>query len=78
MIRSSGGKISFEVPGQREQKSAWVLTLEEVEKNHIQQVLKRTGWRIRGKNAAAASLGMKPTTLESRIKKLHIQRPGMN
>lgn len=35
----------------------------------------QTGWRIRGPAGAAALLGLKPTTLESRIKKLGLQRP---
>ena len=45
-------------------------SLEEAERDHIVRALERCGWRIRGSNAAAALLGMKPTTLESRIKKL--------
>ncbi len=45
-------------------------TLEEAERDHILRVLERCGWRIRGSNAAAEQLGVKPTTLESRIKKL--------
>lgn len=45
-------------------------TLEEAEREHILQALERCGWRIRGSNAAAEVLGVKPTTLESRIKKL--------
>ena len=45
-------------------------TLEEAEREHILRALERCGWRIRGSNAAAELLGMKPTTLESRIKKL--------
>jgi hypothetical protein len=31
--------------------------------------------RVRGPQGAAALLGLKPTTLESRIKKLGLQRP---
>ena len=45
-------------------------TLEEAEREHILRALERCGWRIRGPNAAAELLGVKPTTLESRIKKL--------
>jgi transcriptional regulator with GAF, ATPase, and Fis domain len=50
------------------------MTLEEVEKKHIINILQSTGWRVRGKNGAAEFLGLKPTTLDSRIKKLGIQR----
>jgi len=37
--------------------------------------LRALRWRIRGPNGAATLLGLKPTTLESRIKKLGLQRP---
>lgn len=36
--------------------------------------LDQTGWRIRGPAGVAALLGLKPTALESRIKKLGLQR----
>ncbi|MCE5270109.1 sigma 54-interacting transcriptional regulator [bacterium] len=49
-------------------------TLEELEREHIVKVLKTTGWRIRGKSGAAEILGLKPTTLESRMDKLGIRR----
>ena len=50
-------------------------TLEAVERQHIAAALQKTGWRIRGADGAARLLGIKPTTLESRIKKLGLQRP---
>lgn len=46
------------------------------ERAHIMQVLHDTGWRIRGEYGAAARLGLKPSTLESRLKKLGLSRPG--
>ena len=49
--------------------------LEDVERNHIKVVLKKTSWRVSGNNGAAELLGLKPTTLESRMKKLGISRP---
>jgi transcriptional regulator with GAF, ATPase, and Fis domain len=42
---------------------------------YILKVLERTGWRIRGIGGAAELLGLKPTTLEARMKKLRIRRP---
>jgi transcriptional regulator with GAF, ATPase, and Fis domain len=45
------------------------------ERAQILASLEQTGWRIRGPAGAAALLGLKPTTLESRIKKLGLQRP---
>jgi formate hydrogenlyase transcriptional activator len=50
------------------------VRIEEVERGHILRVLGSTAWRIRGQRGAAMLLGLKPTTLESRMKKLNIQR----
>jgi transcriptional regulator with GAF, ATPase, and Fis domain len=47
-------------------------TLEEVERAHIVRTLERCNWRIRGSHGAADQLDIKPTTLESRMKKLGI------
>jgi formate hydrogenlyase transcriptional activator len=52
------------------------LSLEEVQRRHILAVLEKTGWRISGPHGAAAHLGVKATTLEYRIQKLGISRPG--
>jgi formate hydrogenlyase transcriptional activator len=51
------------------------LTLEEMERQHILDVLEQTSWRVSGDKGAAAILGLKPTTLEARMKKLGIERP---
>ena len=50
-------------------------TIEEVERAHIEKVLAACDWRIRGKDGAAEHLGLKRTTLQSRMKKLGIVRP---
>ncbi len=50
------------------------LALEEVERQHIIKVLELVGWRVSGEKGAARLLGMKPTTLESRMKRLGIVR----
>jgi len=47
-------------------------TLEEAERGHIVRALERCNGRIRGAGGAAEQLGIKPTTLESRMKKLGI------
>lgn len=49
--------------------------LDEVEAEHLRAVLQGTHWRIRGKRGAAEIIGLKPTTLEARMKKLGIHRP---
>ena len=50
------------------------LTLEQVDRQHIMRVLNRTRWKVSGEGGAARILGMKPTTLEARMKKLGISR----
>ena len=51
------------------------LRLAAAEREQILTALDQTGWRIRGPAGAAALLGLQPTTLESRIKKLGLKRP---
>jgi formate hydrogenlyase transcriptional activator len=48
--------------------------LEAAERRHILRTLEETEWVIGGASGAAARLGMKRTTLQSRIKKLGISR----
>ena len=50
-------------------------SLEDIERRHIVAVLEQTGWRVSGGRGAARILGLKRTTLESRMKKLGILRP---
>jgi len=50
-------------------------TIEEVERAHMEKVLAACDWKIRGEGGAAERLGLKRTTLQSRMKKLGIQRP---
>jgi DNA-binding NtrC family response regulator len=49
-------------------------TLEEAERVHLLYVLEQTRWTIEGKEGAAAILGLKPSTLRSRMQKLGIRR----
>jgi transcriptional regulator with GAF, ATPase, and Fis domain len=49
-------------------------TLAEVERDHIRRVLEHTRGRIYGNGGAGALLGLKPSTLQSRMKKLGIDR----
>ncbi len=49
-------------------------TLEEAERAHLRYVLEQTRWTIEGKDGAAAVLGLKPSTLRSRMRKLGIRR----
>ena len=48
--------------------------LVDVERTHILGVLRAMGWRIEGPRGAAAALGLKPSTLRSRMRKLGLTR----
>jgi formate hydrogenlyase transcriptional activator len=50
-------------------------TLSEAEREHILEVLNQTRWVIGGPSGAAARLGLKRTTLQSKMRKLGITRP---
>ena len=49
--------------------------LADVERTHILRVLRATAWRIEGSGGASALLGLKPSTLRSRLRKLGLRRP---
>jgi PAS domain S-box-containing protein len=61
--------ISSANPGRRSTKMA------DVERDHIRSILESSRWRIRGAGGAAERLGLRPTTLETRMIKLGIARP---
>ena len=44
------------------------------ERENLRIVLQKTGWKIKGADGAAELLGVKPTTLISRIKKMGLKR----
>jgi len=48
--------------------------LDDVEKDHIIDILKKVNWKVSGEKGAAKILGLNPTTLEARMKKLGIKR----
>jgi len=76
MILASGSKLRIKVPdhdvGDRISLS---LTLEDIERQHILRVLEIARWRVQGEGGAASLLGLKRTTLESRMMRLGIRRP---
>lgn len=47
----------------------------DLERGHILKVLERTHWKVTGKGSAAEILGLKRSTLQSKMKKLGIKRP---
>ncbi len=77
IIMSRGNKLNIGTwfnPKKKIIKKESFLSLEEVQRNHIIEVLKVTNWKVSGKNSAAEILGMRPTTLYSKIEKLEIKR----
>jgi transcriptional regulator with GAF, ATPase, and Fis domain len=75
MILATDSKLRVQIPNGTNGKSVHSFALEDVERKHFLSVLDMTGWRVRGKNGAAEMLGLKPTTLSSRMTKLGIKRP---
>jgi transcriptional regulator with GAF, ATPase, and Fis domain len=79
MILASGPSLRIDLPDAAAAPVARGLTtLAEAECEHIQRVLEATGGRIRGAGGAAEILGLKPTTLESRMAKLGLRRRPFN
>jgi len=50
-------------------------SMEEAERRHIENALSSARWVLEGPQGAAAVLGLNPSTLRSRMKRLGIQRP---
>jgi formate hydrogenlyase transcriptional activator len=76
MIVATGRRLTITPPLSSAAASKRSLKLVDIEREHIRGVLESTGWRIRGAGGAADRLGMKPTTLETRMAKLGLTRPG--
>lgn len=79
VILSDGGKIRFSwieptaadsLPG----GDSFLASLQDIEREHIEKVLNATRWKVTGPKGAALILGLKPTTLFARMKKLGINR----
>ncbi len=49
--------------------------IEQIERENVLRALQQSGWKISGEAGAAELLGVKPTTLTSRLKALNIKRP---
>ena len=57
------------------ERHAATPSLQEAEREQILRVLRETKWTIGGPGGAAVRLGLKRTTLTSKIKKLGLSRP---
>jgi transcriptional regulator with GAF, ATPase, and Fis domain len=78
MIVATTRTLTITLPSTPAAASRPARRLVDVEKEHIAAVLESTGWRIRGVGGAADQLGLKPTTLETRIAKLGLKRPAQH
>jgi len=74
MISARGKVLRIPLPAEGAAPGKKALNLQDLERLHVMEVLKSVGWRIRGEGGAAKILGLKPTTLESRMRKLGIRR----
>jgi formate hydrogenlyase transcriptional activator len=75
MILSKSKTLVVSVPKIGSLEASAPRNLEEMERRHIVSVLEKAGWRVAGKGGAAEVLGLKRSTLISRMKKLGIHRP---
>src|SRR5262249_8162993 len=75
IILGGEGTLRIELPQHRATATTATLTLEVMERHYIMRVLDQTRWRVRGTEGAASVLGLLPSTLEARMKKLGIRRP---
>jgi len=75
MILATGPRLSVHAPRTTVPSEIGSSTkLDDVQREHIQRVLERVRWRIRGAGGAAELLGLRPTTLETRMSKLGLAR----
>ena len=77
MITSTGATLYMAAPGASDSTATKSMAMADVEREHILHALQLTRWRVRGKDGAAALLQLKPTTLEARMAKLGVRRPGI-
>jgi formate hydrogenlyase transcriptional activator len=75
MILSKSKTLVVPAAKVRSAEADITLNLEAIERRHIVAVLERVGWRVSGKGGAAEILGLKRSTLNSKMKKLGIRRP---
>jgi formate hydrogenlyase transcriptional activator len=73
LIAATGDTLSLELPSTGlPDAGSGRMTLAHAEHHHIRSVLELTGWRIKGSGGAAELLGIKPSTLYAKMKKLEI------
>jgi transcriptional regulator with GAF, ATPase, and Fis domain len=89
VILARGGVLQFDLPilhkpiasaldqpitGTTAQGYLTEIELQQRERDNLLLVLEKTGWKIKGEDGAAELIGIKPTTLLSRMKKMGLNR----
>jgi PAS domain S-box-containing protein len=75
LISLEGDKLHFDLPRTADVAIGKLKSFEEMEREYILEVLKAKNWKIEGRDSASSTLGLPPSTLRSRIKKLGLKRP---
>jgi DNA-binding NtrC family response regulator len=75
VITSTDNRLQLEIPISPESIADPSMNLSDVERSHILKVLRHSRWKIEGPNGAAEKLGLNPSTLRFRMKKLNVVRP---
>jgi DNA-binding NtrC family response regulator len=78
LIVSRGGLLEAALPGPATaaaQAGNNSDAIEDIERAHLQRVLERTRWVIEGEAGAAHALGLNPSTLRHRLRKLGLAKP---
>jgi formate hydrogenlyase transcriptional activator len=74
MVVARGPRLEIPVPVSTRKGGVRSERLVDVQKEHIRSVLDSVRWRIRGAGGAAERLGLRPTTLETRMARLGLFR----
>jgi transcriptional regulator with GAF, ATPase, and Fis domain len=75
MIMATCPRLTITLPASSSERARRSEKLVDVQREHILSVLASVRWRIRGPGGAAERLGLRPTTLETRMAKLGLTRP---
>ena len=75
LITTKKNKLTFDLPKTADVATSHFKSFNEMERDYLLAVLKAKNWKIGGIDSASAVLGMPPSTLRSRIKKLGLKRP---
>ena len=75
LITSKINKLYFDLPETSVGTTRKLKPFKEMEREYILEVLEAKDWKIEGRDSASSILGLKPSTLRSRIRKLGLKRP---